>query len=541
MADDPPASTSRPIPTRVGRYEVLLPIARGGMATVYLARSQGARGFARDVALKLTHAHLTEDGSDFATILLEEARIASRIKHRNVVSILDVGEDPLGLFLVMDYVEGDTLDGLQRGAKARKEPVPLRIAIRILLDALAGLHAAHELKDEQGLPMAVVHRDFSPQNILVGLDGVAQLADFGIAKAADRGGETAAGVVKGKVTYMAPEHARSHAVDRRADVWSAGVVAWELFAGHRLHPKDEGVQTLLKVVTERPPLLGTEVKDIGPDVEGVIARALEPDVDLRCPTAAVFARDLASAFGITARLADHEEVAEYVRRMAGAKLEKRRAQIQDALRLRAEGAAPIDVAPEEPQPAAAPEPEASVPSAPSLLSTRISMVEAAPKSESRGRASPPGRESPARKWLLGGALGLAVCAGVGFLLLGRGSRHAIESTVAESPPVATPPPTPSPVAEASFAASPRSIVQLHANARVDSLRVNTRSFSLTPPAADLEFERLAEDGDGPLTVVATSADGRRRAATLAPGATSLNIDFLSFPPRPSLGTPVRSP
>jgi serine/threonine-protein kinase len=339
---------------------------------------------------------------------------------------------------------------------------------------------------------------------------------------------------------MSPEHARSHAIDRRADVWSAGVVAWELFVGHRLHPKDEGVQTLLKVVSERPPLLGTVVKHIGPDVEGVIARALEPDINLRCPTVAVFARDLASAFGITGRLADHEEVAEYVRRVAGPKLEKRRAQIQEALRLRADGPAPVDVAPEEPHPVAAPEPETTVPSAPSLLSTRISMVEAAPRSDARGRSPPPGLETTSRKWQLG-ALSLAALAGVGVLVLTRGSRHPMDTTAGETVPVGTPQPAPPPAAEASFAASPRRIVQLHANARVDSLRVNTRSFSLTPPVADLEFERLVEDGDGPLTVVATSADGRRRSVTLAPGATSLNIDFLSFPPRPSLGTPVRTP
>jgi serine/threonine-protein kinase len=163
------------IPARVGRYEILLPIASGGMATVYLARARGASGFEREVALKLTHTHLREEES-FAHDLVEEAKLASRIRHPNVVSVNDVGDDPVGVYLVMDYIEGETLSGLLRLAGRTETPLPINVSLRVVVDALAGLHAAHELTDENGAPLGLVHRDFSPQNILVGLDGCPRLA-----------------------------------------------------------------------------------------------------------------------------------------------------------------------------------------------------------------------------------------------------------------------------------------------------------------------------------------------------------------------------
>jgi eukaryotic-like serine/threonine-protein kinase len=510
------APSSRPVPPRVGRYEVLLPIASGGMATVYLARSQGARGFTRDVALKLTHTHL-KDTSEFAAVLLEEARIASRIKHRNVVSILDVGEDPLGLFLVMDYVEGDTLGGLQRAALARSEWIPPAIGVRILLDALAGLHAAHDLTDEHGKPMGVVHRDFSPQNILIGLDGVAQLADFGIAKAADRGGQTDTGVIKGKVAYMSPEHARSEPIDRRADVWSAGVVAWETFAGRRLHPSDrDGLLTLLKIVSERPPLLRSVVETVPEEVEAVVARALDPKLDLRCESAAMFARDLGNAFGLMGRLAEHDEVAAYVRRVSGPKLEKRREQVKGALLLRSKMAALAEASVTDSslgtpvskqhasrssppagqgtggdlEPATAPQPaetdiDVTVASTPSLLSQPTSLTETSSTSDARRRSM--GGTSPegiSRLRWLAGAIGLAAAASLVAFLMGRGAGHSADqaTTAPPPPPSATTategnpekvaeesaPPSAAPVGADAAVAPPTTQVLLHASAKVSS-------------------------------------------------------------------------
>ena len=324
-----------PIPSKVGRYDVLLPIASGGMATVYLARSRGAGGFEREVALKLTHAHLAES-PEFSRELLEEAKLAVAIRHANVVAVLDVGDDANGLFLVMEYIEGDTLSGLMRRANTAKTPLDPSLSIRVLLDALAGLHAAHELADEEGRPLGLVHRDFSPQNILVGTDGIGRLADFGIAKAASRLGATRTGMVKGKIGYMAPEQARGEPLDRRTDVWAAGVLAWELVAGQRLYNGDE-LGTLFRIASDVPPLLRTVKPDVNPALEAAIARALTPDLAVRTPTAAALAKDLAAALRQTSiELSESSDVAAIVKQLAGPKLAERRKRAKEVLDLRQE-------------------------------------------------------------------------------------------------------------------------------------------------------------------------------------------------------------
>jgi eukaryotic-like serine/threonine-protein kinase len=326
------AARETAVPHFVGRYEVLVPIASGGMATVYLARSRGAGGFEREVALKLTHAHLRES-PDFQTLLIEEAKLASAIHHHNIVSVLDVGDDPLGLFLVMDYVEGDTLSGLMRRARAAGEEMPRPLAMRALLDSFAGLHAAHETRDQDGELLQIVHRDFSPQNILVGTNGVAKLTDFGIAKAASRTGNTSAGLIKGKVAYMSPEQARGFALDRRSDVWAAGVLTWEIAAGRLLWSReDEDVSTLIKLVTTPPPRVREVFPAVSDALDAAIAKALSMDPEDRWPTAASFAKAIASA----AEVADTEELAEYVRRMAGPKIAQRRQQVRSMGALRAQ-------------------------------------------------------------------------------------------------------------------------------------------------------------------------------------------------------------
>ena len=323
----------RPLPERVGRYEVLLKVASGGMATVYLARARGIGGFEREVALKLMHAHLQES-SDFADDLVEEAKLAVRIRHSNVASVLDVGEDPLGIYLVMDFIEGDTLSGLLKFAASRGEKVPLRIGLRVLVDALAGLHAAHECKDVSGKPLGIVHRDFSPQNILVGLDGVARLADFGIARAATRLSQTNTGMVKGKIAYMAPEQARGESVDRRCDVWAAGVVAWQVVTGKKLHEAENDLAVLLKIATVEPPRLRTLDRTVSPALEEAVASALTMPLDKRCPTASAFRHALVTAARAKDALAEHEEVAEYVERAVGPRIAARRARIAELLALR---------------------------------------------------------------------------------------------------------------------------------------------------------------------------------------------------------------
>ncbi|HEY6462542.1 MAG TPA: serine/threonine-protein kinase, partial [Polyangiaceae bacterium] len=221
----------------VGRYAVFDEIAVGGMATVHVGRLLGPAGFSRTVAMKHLHKQFAGD-PEFVAMFLDEARIAARIRHPNVVSTLDVVTLDGELYLVMDYVAGESVAHLLRGLRRRDAFVPPRIAVTIACDMLAGLHAAHEATDDHGQPLGIVHRDVSPQNVLVGTDGSARVVDFGVAKAAGRMQTTREGQVKGKAAYMAQEQLRGGAVDRRTDVYSAAVVLWETLTGERLFKSD---------------------------------------------------------------------------------------------------------------------------------------------------------------------------------------------------------------------------------------------------------------------------------------------------------------
>ncbi|HEX7671916.1 MAG TPA: protein kinase [Polyangiaceae bacterium] len=338
-----PERVVTPFPEQIGRYELLLPIGTGGMATVFLGRMSGVGGFERDVAVKIIHAHLRAD-EESKSHLLEEARLSAGIRHPNVVPVLEVGDDPFGVYLVMDYVEGDTLAGLMRELKARGEKLPLSHVARILSDAIAGLHAAHELTGESGRTLGLVHRDFSPQNILVGMDGVSRLADFSVAKAGDRAVRTRTGLIKGKISYMSPEQARGHAVDRRCDVWAAGVVAWELIAWRRMHRAGDAVSTLLHIVTEEPPRLREVAPDVPKAVEDVVARALTMDPSQRMGSALEFGRELVSALQSVGPVATAEDVAELMKRVFGAELRARHERVHEIRQLRrrmGEIAAPV--------------------------------------------------------------------------------------------------------------------------------------------------------------------------------------------------------
>ncbi|MFO0572048.1 MAG: serine/threonine-protein kinase, partial [Polyangiaceae bacterium] len=319
-------------PDRVGRYVLLLPIASGGMGTVFLARTRGIGGFERDVALKLSHSHLKSP--EFTVALLDEVILAAGIRHPNVVSVLDVGEDPYGLFVVMEYVEGDSLSGVARRAKKAGKPLPVPIALRLMDDALGGLHAAHELLDADGNHAGLVHRDFSPQNILVGVDGLAKLTDFGVAKALGRLSQTTSGAIKGKVAYMSPEQARGDALDRRVDIWAAGVVTWELLTGTRLYKGIPDAVALLKIVSERPPRVRMLNSSIPAELDEVVAKALDPDLDTRLKTADELAQELARAARQTVGMAERREVATLVKELLGPALASRRGKVKRIVELK---------------------------------------------------------------------------------------------------------------------------------------------------------------------------------------------------------------
>lgn len=298
---------------RVGRYEILRSIASGGMARVHLGRAVGAGGFERQVAIKTMHPHLAEE-ADFVAMFLDEARLSARVHHPNVVATLDVQQDEEGIFLVMEYVDGFALHEILVGSRKQGSTLPFGLTLRVFLDLLAGLHAAHELTDGDGAPLEVIHRDVSPHNVLVGVDGAARITDFGIARAAVRLSSTREGHLKGKLRYMAPEQLRGRKLDRRTDLYAAGAVLWEMLAGRCLvNGEDQGACMMEIGEPDK-----ASPRALNPDVPESIAaaclRALRADPEERYATAAAFAEALegaAAKAGI--QVASPREVSIFVR------------------------------------------------------------------------------------------------------------------------------------------------------------------------------------------------------------------------------------
>ena len=309
-----PSESSVALGASLQRYTLDAKIASGGIATVYRGRGVGALGFERPVAIKVCHPHLV-DGPGRAAAFLAEARVAARIRHPHVVSTLDVVAEGGAVSIVMEYVEGRTVAELIRAAGRNDSPVPVGVAARIVADALLGLHAAHELRDDDGRPMDLVHRDVSPQNILVSTDGFAKVADFGVFKARGREApSTEVGSLKGKLGYVAPEVYQGRSpITRAADVYAAGVVLWEIVAGRRLFGDDSHAGVMRAVLAGEVPPLMTLRSDVPAALDAVVARALSVAPELRYETADAFARAL-EPFAVAAR-----EVAASVRACEGEK------------------------------------------------------------------------------------------------------------------------------------------------------------------------------------------------------------------------------
>ncbi len=314
------------------RYELIAKLASGGMGSVYVARSRGALGFEHLVAVKRPHPHLLET-STFKATLLEEARIASRIRHGNVVGVRDVVVEGELVYLVMDYIEGASVAQLaEKTPQTNGQPLDIPVIIRICLDASAGLHAAHEAADDHGRPLSIVHRDVTPQNILVGTDGISRLTDFGIAKCfGATKEETTAGLVKGKLAYIAPEYARGEAVDRRADIFGLGVVAWELLTGTRLFLGSHDAETIRKLLILDPPAPSVFRQGIPPGVDAVVLKALAKSPAARQATAEEFGEALERAARAGGAVALHREVAASMRIRVGKMLTRRASAVRAAM------------------------------------------------------------------------------------------------------------------------------------------------------------------------------------------------------------------
>jgi eukaryotic-like serine/threonine-protein kinase len=309
---------SRPGGLRVGRYIVEDRIAAGGMATVHIGRLRGAAGFSRTVAIKRLLPQLACN-PEFESLFMHEARLVARIQHPNVVATLDVVAEAGELILVMEYVQGETLSRLMQAVAARSDRVPQRIVLAIIRDALCGLHAAHEARDRRGAPLDIVHRDISPQNLMVGSDGVTRVLDFGIAKAATSVELTRDGVVRGKAAYMAPEQLYAADVTRRADIYAIGVVLWEILVGERLFPG--GLRPELAGGMGGIPTPRARGAPIDEALEAIVMRALASAPSERFETAQQMAEQIASGFEVAGR----EEVAAWVTASAGEDLAKRMA------------------------------------------------------------------------------------------------------------------------------------------------------------------------------------------------------------------------
>ncbi len=285
-----PAARVDAVLPEIGKYHLVAELARGGMGNVYLAALLGPGGFNKLLVVKELKPDLSDEVT-FVSMFLEEARLAARLIHPNIVQTNEVGSEGKRHFMVMEFLDGRSL---HRIGRRLTEVGRLSVGshLRVIAEALRGLQYAHDLSDFDGEPLGIVHRDVSPLNVFVTFDGQAKVLDFGIAKTADSSLQTATGVLKGRVAYMAPEQAWGNKVDRRADVYSAGVMIWEAAAGRRLWPKMSEVEILARALREGPPSLRSVRPDAPPELDEICARAMAKNCEERYPSADALLQDL---------------------------------------------------------------------------------------------------------------------------------------------------------------------------------------------------------------------------------------------------------
>jgi serine/threonine-protein kinase len=486
-------------PLRLGNYEPLLELASGGMATVYIARQLGAAGFERIVVVKRVHRHLLGN-REFYDMFRDEARVASIIKHPNVVPVIDVVEvqqPDRELFLVMDYVESSSLATLRKAAHEEKSRIPVPILARILFDVLMGLHAAHVAIDMQGRPLGVVHRDVSPQNVIVGVDGSSRLIDFGVAKASHRLTETKSGSVKGKYSYMAPEQARGLEVDRRTDIFAAGIMLHECLTDKRLFRGENELDTVRRIMEQEIPVPSSVQPAIPAALDAVSMKSLARPPDQRFQTAI----EMAEAIEQAVSLASPREVAAYLEKTCGKRLAERR----DALREMLAGTvAPLAVE-------LTADPGESQPSR-SLHVSGVMPMTAEPR---RDKSKAP---------MI--ALVAITAAAVGALVIvvtSRGAKAPVNNatTASHATPIVSTVAAPATTTVATPAPSSTDVtVELTADAPIESVHVaGSKKIVLAGTTAHVALDPWS----APLKVEATLEGGKKVSATLEPGATSARL------------------
>jgi len=327
MAGGSGASSKIPEHARAfGKYTLLTRLATGGMAEIFLARLSGAAGFQKHLVLKRILPQYAED-EHFVAMFLDEARIAAQISHPNVCQVYELGEVEGQYFLTMEYLDGVPLASLMRRSSRTPRAADTRLIVGLIVQAAAGLHHAHELRDAAGQPLGLVHRDVTPQNLFVTVDGLLKVLDFGVAKAAGASARTRTGSVKGKYAYMSPEQLKGEAIDRRADVFALGVVLFEALTGRRLFWRDTDF-LIFKAINEDPiPLVRDYRADCPLALAEIVAHALDRDRERRFPTARAFAEAIADA----APPLGNPAIAEAVSEILSDEIMERRLLVQKAI------------------------------------------------------------------------------------------------------------------------------------------------------------------------------------------------------------------
>jgi serine/threonine-protein kinase len=440
------------------------------MASVHFGRLVGPAGFARPVAIKRLHPQFAKD-PDFVKMFFDEARLAARIAHPNVVPTLDVVNVDQEMFIVMEYVRGVTLAHLSRTLRERGERIPTHIALGIVSGMLQGLHAAHEARNDLGERLDLVHRDVSPQNALVGTDGVTRLLDFGVAKAAGRMQTTRDGQLKGKLAYMAPEQVRGDALTRRTDIYAASVVLWEVLTGKRLFFANNEANVLANVLSAEVAPPSSLVPDLLQSLDRVVLRGLERDSTKRYSTAREMAADIDTCMGI----ASPTEIGDWVENTAGEELQanaRRIAAIERAAAVAPESLPGMALSPESERPAQAKR---------QSTSERPTYVWG---TKSTAKAPPSKRNLV----VLGAGVAVALVAS-SLLLLRNPSKNG-----AVAPPVSASA-TPTPPTATASAASP----SVEPTAKVPTLNVEDLSPAGSPSAPAAKPAPVAKTAGGTVT------------------------------------------
>ncbi|PID38407.1 MAG: hypothetical protein CSB49_05725 [Proteobacteria bacterium] len=440
---------------RFGRYRMLCKLASGGMATLYLARFASGERFEKHVAIKRIHEHLIED-AEFLQMFIDEAQLAARISHPNVAQVIEFGADPAP-FIAMEFVDGESLTALIR----RAQP-PHPVCARIVAQAAAGLHAAHELRNNTGEPLGVVHRDVSPHNILISYEGVVKVVDFGVARARGNLHTTTAGTVKGKFAYMSPEQARMEMVDRRSDIFALGIVLYEITTRYRLFKAPNEAATVSKVLHADIVPPSVLVPHYPPTLERIVLKALNRDPSERYESAEEMQGALEAFVMEQGSPLLPSAIGQLMRSVFSDRIAEKRALLQ-----RAEGMTDISQ-------------EVDIGSMPSLTmggaTVSVAKFEAARRQRRRQR-------------LIGAAIGLLVLVGVGGLGAYLFDVLAGEpSNVSAPAPKLRPDPLPPTKVRVTIGASPTS-----ARIVVDGKEVsNPYSGSFQPRAARLAVSVSAE-------------------------------------------------